>query len=101
MKRFITSVIAITLFTCTSFASDPASARVARKVKPRLMERQTGVRDDDFPAFMLLTDRPLHERLVELIVFPGAPILRYISERRAMHRMNQLLNESEDLAQAR
>jgi hypothetical protein len=46
------------------------------------MERQTGVREDDFIGVVaVIRPRPVHERLIEWVVFPAAPVIRWIEGR--------------------
>jgi hypothetical protein len=57
------------------------------------MERQTGVREDDFIGVVsVIPPRPVHERLIEWVVFPAVPVIRWIEDWRNS-RLPQVLEE--------
>ena len=79
MGRFIVATILFVLVLSATWASVPGSGRVGKQFKPRLQERQTGVREDDFiPIVDVMPELPLHERLIEIGLGPVAPVVRYL-----------------------
>ena len=79
VARFVISIVLIALLSGAVAASDPSSGRMTRQFKPRPDVRQIGIREDDFVGLVgALPAQPIHERLVEWVVCPAAPIIRLI-----------------------
>lgn len=83
MIKFMTILMTIALLGGPAIASDSGSRRAAKRVGMQYSVRQTGVREDDFVGVVgVLPARPMHERLIEWIVYPAAPIIRLIETQR-------------------
>lgn len=79
MGRFIVTAMLMVLIADNTWASLPGAGRIGKQFKPRSQERQTGVREDDLIAVVgIMSERPLHERLIEIGLGPVAPVVRYL-----------------------
>jgi len=100
MNRFLVTTLAIAILTCPTFASDPGTARIAKQAfHQRAPSSFSGNLIGLQAPKLSVPPRPLHERLIEFVVCPIKPIVQYFDS--PSLRMTWLLEESEDLRQAR
>ena len=97
MNRYPVITVAIAILTCPTFASDPGTARIAKQAIHQRAPRSFSGNLIDVQV--AAPPRPLYERLIEAVVCPIKPIVQYFDSPNS--RMIRLLEESEDLPQAR